>query len=194
MDTPDHGAASTVEVILTPKQQLGGQNHSAKAPATLGECDVAPAQTLHAHESEDEVPTCGWSAVGMWAMFVLGFVLLPCWWVGVAVGLKSGGDKQCLMMRRKKLPRAQNAAWWGCVAMSVASTLLLILVLSIRFGNEAPAQEGECPRNSRPIFRNVYIQADRSCKAHVCFLHAGPCAGPCFGSAHYGSVLATLAR
>jgi hypothetical protein len=141
MDTHDHGPASTVEVILTPKQQLGGQNRNTKAPATLGECELDPSQTLHAHESADGVPACGTSALGM---FVLGFIFLPCWWVGVAVGLKSGNDKQCSMMKRKKLPRAQNAAWWGCVAMSVVSALLLILLLSMYFGKTAPAQEGEC--------------------------------------------------
>jgi hypothetical protein len=130
-----------VEVVLPTKQQA--KKKGTKAPATLNQFEADATQPPPAVGKEDDVPACGLSAAGFWALFVVGWILPPCWWVGVAVGLKSGKDSEFLMLKRKKLSVAQNAAWWACVIMSLVSALVLILVLAIYFGKKAPVQEGE---------------------------------------------------
>jgi hypothetical protein len=130
-----------VEVVLPTKQQ--SKKKGTKAPATLNQFEADATQPQPAAGNEDEVPACGLSAAGFWALFVVGWILPPCWWVGVAVGLRGGKDRECLMLKRKKLSSAQSAAWWACVIMSLVSALVLILVLAIYFGKKAPAQEGE---------------------------------------------------
>lgn len=137
-------SAEGVQVNL-PKEGKKGKKNGTKAPATLNQFEITPATADAAATAEDAAPGCGWSATGLWILFLLGWVCPPCWWVGVAAGLRSGKDGEYLLKRRKKLQPQQNAAWWACVIMSVVSALVLILVLAIYFGRKAPAQEGESP-------------------------------------------------
>jgi hypothetical protein len=140
MATPEHEAAAEVQVMLTTKQQA--TKTGTKAPATLNQLEADAAQPQPAAGNGDEVPACGLSAAGFWALFVVGWILPPCWWVGVAVGLKGGKDRECLMLKRKKLSTAQNGAWWACVIMSLVSALVLLLVLPVWYGRRSAVQEG----------------------------------------------------
>lgn len=132
-------SAEGVQVNL-PKQQ--GKKKGTKAPATLNQFETNPA-SQDEHTAAVEAPGCGWSATGLWVLFALGWVFLPCWWIGVAAGLRTGRDGEFLVKRRKKLSTSQNYAWWACVIMSIVSGLVLILVLAIYFGRKAPEAEGK---------------------------------------------------
>jgi len=135
-----------IRVALPAEQQV--KKRGAKAPATLQQSGIESApgeRDSRTAGSPDDAPACpcGWSSAGLWTLFVLGWVFPPCWWVGVAAGLKTGSDSQFLIKRRRNLSPAHNTAWWACVLMSVVSTLVLILVLAIYFGQKGPAQQGE---------------------------------------------------
>lgn len=132
-------SADSVQVNL-PKS--GKKKNGTKAPATLNQFEISPAAAAAHDEAADSAPGCGWSNTGMWLLFITGFVFPPCFWVGVAAGLKSGQDGEFLVKRRKKLNTQQAYAWWGCVIMSFISAFILILVLAIYFGRKAPDVEG----------------------------------------------------
>jgi hypothetical protein len=134
-------SAEGVQVNL-PKEKKGKKN-ATKAPATLNQFEINPAAAESDGFAEDKQPGCGWSAKGLWILFLLGWVCPPCWWVGVAAGLRSGKDGEYLLKRRNKLPPQENKAWWACVIMSLVSAVVLILVLAIYFGQKAPLQEGK---------------------------------------------------
>jgi hypothetical protein len=133
-------SAEGVQVNL-PKQQKGKKT-ATKAPATLNQFEINPA-AQDEYTAADEAPGCGWSNTGMWGLFAVGWIFLPCWWIGVVAGLRSGQDGDFLVKRRKKLTTQQTYAWWGCVIMSFVSAIILILALSIALGRKAPEEEGE---------------------------------------------------
>jgi hypothetical protein len=118
-----------------------------KAPATLQQENAfhAPAHaehgTWHSSISSHAAPSCAsCKAVDpMWWLFVLGWVIAPCWWLGVARGLKTGQDRQCLVKRRTDLKPTQNYAWWANVAMTVVSAVLVVLVCAIHLSRPGPS-------------------------------------------------------
>jgi hypothetical protein len=121
------------------------EKKSAKSPATLREVQAAPV-SASAPVAVDE---SRWSSTCLWALFVLGWVFPPCWWAGVAGGLRTGRDSECLIKRRKGVSRSSTLAWMGSVLMTVVSTLVVVLVLSIYYGRPGPQQAGKahtaCP-------------------------------------------------
>lgn len=131
-------SADSVQVNLPKSKKKNGT----KAPATLNQFEISPAAAAAHDEAADSASGCGWSNTSMWLLFIIGFVFPPCFWVGVAAGLRSGRDGEFLVKRRKKLNTQQAYAWWGCVIMSFVSALILILVLAIYFGRKAPVVEG----------------------------------------------------
>jgi hypothetical protein len=74
----------------------------------------------------------------LWFLFVLGFICPPFWWAGSILGLH----------RRKKarqsagLSSSATAAWHGCIAMSIISTVAVVLGVALHYGRK-PA--GEVP-------------------------------------------------
>lgn len=88
--------------VMLPKP---GDNTKTKAPATLAQAAATyHTTTTNSSAAPDEADSC-WSKGTMWALFALGWVIAPCWWIGVAAGLKTGGPKQCLLKRRRGLSR-----------------------------------------------------------------------------------------
>jgi hypothetical protein len=136
-------ATSAEGVQVTLPKKIKGKKNGTKAPATLSQLEPILAVAGADGYAEDRQLGCGWSAKGLWILFLLGWLCPPCWWVGVAAGLRSGKDGEYLLKRRKKLPPQENKAWWACVIMSLVSALVLILVLAIYFGQKSPVQEGE---------------------------------------------------
>lgn len=112
----------------------GQEKSSAKSPAALQEAQPAPAPTAG----------CGWSNACMWALFVVGCVFPPCWWLGVAGGLRTGDTHEFLIKRCKGMTKSATIAWAASVLMTVVSSMTLILVLSIYYGRPGPQQEGMC--------------------------------------------------
>jgi hypothetical protein len=142
--------ADGIRVVLSEqRQQHTQQQHSTKTAADLDQHDRHCVRSgllqrnISSHDLNDQAATCRWSAAGLWTLFVVGWILPPCWWVGVAVGLRGGKDRECLILGRKKLSAAQNAAWWACVIMSLVSVLVLLLVLPMWYGRMSAAQAGE---------------------------------------------------
>ena len=88
---------------------------------------------------------CCWSSQCLWAAFALGWLFPPCWWAAAAAGLKSGGDRQCLVTRRRDINPSQAAAWRASVLMSLLSCVVLVLVLSIYYGRQSVQQAGKLP-------------------------------------------------
>lgn len=136
-------SAESIQVVLT--QNKPKPADGAKAPAALhnNQSEVQPAADGSSSKKAAAAgPGCKWSATVMWTLLVLGFVCPPLWWLGVAAGLTSGSDAQCLIKRRKALNKAQAAAWWGHVLMSLVCGIVLILVLAIWAGRKGPEQQG----------------------------------------------------
>ena len=124
-------SAEGVQVNLLLPKKKECKKGGTKAPARLNQLEATPAAAAADDCVEDKQPGCGWSAKGLWILFLLGWVCPPCWWVGVAAGLRSGKDGEYLLKRRRKLPPQENKAWRACVIMSLVSALVLILVLAI---------------------------------------------------------------
>jgi hypothetical protein len=123
-----------VQVGIGPQEK-----RTAKSPATLQEvqADRFPGSvTAVVDESR-------WSSTCLWVLFVLGWVFPPCWWAGVAGGLRTGRDSECLIKRRKGVNRSSTLAWMASVLMTVISTLAVVLVLSIYYGRPGPQQAGK---------------------------------------------------
>lgn len=81
-------------------------------------------------------------ATTLWLLFLLGWLLPPCWWLGTALGLHVGGG-DCLITRRSSSKSgSQAAAWRACVAMSIVSVLAVILVPAILMGRPSAKQAG----------------------------------------------------
>lgn len=92
-----------------------------------------------------------WSSKCLWALFVLGWLFPPLWWAGAAAGLKSGQDRQCLIVKRKRLSPKQVAPWRANVLMSLLSAVVLIVVLASYYGQLSTAHEGECLQHKRSV-------------------------------------------
>lgn len=165
-------SADGVQVNL-PKQQKGRKN-ATKAPATLNQFEINPA-AQDDYTAADEAPGCGWSNTGMWGLFAVGWIFLPCWWIGVVAGLRSGQDGEFLVKRRKKLTTQQTYAWWGCVIMSFVNAIILILALSIALGRKAPEAEGETQLHAnRPKLQLARPGMCAGCLLTNCFSFASP--------------------
>lgn len=134
-----HEDDAEVSVVVGPQPGKG-----AKAPALL-EASTAPADpTNHAsNQTANSNPKNVWSSNCMWAVFLVGFILPPLWWLDVAVGCEGGKDSECLIKRRKGMTKQQTLAWAASIVMTIVSALVLILVLSIYFGLPGPQQDGE---------------------------------------------------
>jgi hypothetical protein len=104
--------ADGIQVVLP--EQHTQQQHSTKTAANLDQHDWHDSHSgllqrnVSSHDLSDQAAACRWSAAGLWALFVVGWILPPCWWVGVAVGLRGGKDSEFLMLKRKVLPM-----WFG---------------------------------------------------------------------------------
>lgn len=128
-----------VAVVVGPQPGKG-----AKAPADL-EANTAPADPNDhaANQTANSNPRNVWSSNCMWAVFLVGFIFPPLWWLVVAVGCEGGKDNECLIKRRKGMTKQQTLAWAASIMMTVVSALVLILVLSIYFGRPGPQQDGK---------------------------------------------------
>lgn len=89
-----------------------------------------PGQKTTQRQQPTESGTCS-KLDSMWVLFIMGWVIAPCWWIGVATGSCTGKDSQCLIKRRQDLKPTQVAAWRANLAMTVISTVLVVLVCSI---------------------------------------------------------------
>lgn len=76
-----------------------------------------------------------WSAEVMWAFFCFGWVVMPCWWAVIAVGLTTGRDTECMFKRKAGLTGTQNAAWWASLFMTVVGAVALLLGCAVFFGH-----------------------------------------------------------
>lgn len=125
-----------VQVGLGPQEKL-----SAKSAATLQEVQAVPITgSVPADVAANESRR---SSSCLWALFVLGWVFPPCWWAGVAGGLRTGHDSECLIKRRKGLSRSSTIAWAASLIMTVATILVVVLVLSIYHGRPGHQQAGK---------------------------------------------------
>lgn len=107
-------------------------------------------------------PTAAASTTCFWVLFALGWILAPCWFVAVALGLRKGHDHECLITRKKGMSDASKWAWRGSLAMSILSILAVILVPAIVYGISAgPAQQGACASCS-PAHRGLLLVSHRA--------------------------------
>lgn len=103
----------------------------------------------------------------LWLLFVLGFICPPCWWAGSIVGLqrKRKGSQSAGMNS------SSTAAWHGCIAMSVISTVAVVLGVAIHYGRKP---HGECYRlEPNRLSSTVPHGAGSSCSRQP--LQACPC-------------------
>lgn len=122
-----------VEVVLNSQQQ------TIKAPAVLQATDQPRTVQSADHNNED---SNGLPSKLLWALFALGWLFPPCWWVAAA-GLQAGGDAQCLIKRRKGQSRSQTAAWRASVVMTAVSAAVLLLALPIYYGRSTVPRAGK---------------------------------------------------
>lgn len=108
---------------------LPNQGGKAKSAATLEETYAPSNAQQHAGNTSADP---SWSANTMWTLFAVGWLLAPCWWVGVASGFKIGS----LFKRKKGLNSSQTAAWFAHIFMTVASTVIVIVCASVLAGKK----------------------------------------------------------
>lgn len=119
---------------------LNSQQQNIKTPAVLKPTD----QSHEVHQAAlSKQGSYGLSSKSLWALFALGWLFPPCWWVAAAAGLQAGGDAQCLMQRRKGQSGSQSAAWRAGVAMTAVSAAVLVLALPIYYGRQAVPRAGK---------------------------------------------------
>jgi hypothetical protein len=113
MDPVDNAPAA-VHVLLP------NQGDKAKSATTFQD-------TKAQHHAEDAAVDASCSSKSMWALFAVGWLLAPCWWIGVASGFQLGS----LFKRRKGLNTSQTAAWYAHIFMTVASTVIIVVCCSV---------------------------------------------------------------
>jgi hypothetical protein len=119
---PADGTSAAVRVSVL------NQGGKAKSAATLQEDYAANAQQHADNTTTDH----SWSAKTMWSLFAVGWLLAPCWWVGVASGFKVGS----LFKRKKGLNSSQTTAWYAHIFMTVASAVIVIVCASVLVGKK----------------------------------------------------------
>lgn len=136
MENCADGAA--VHVILPGRQ---GQQQT-KAQAALADATAVSEHATWAADAAAADEARSWSSTQMWVMFGLGWLFTPGWWLGVAAGLTTGKDRQCLLRKRSGLKPGQQAAWVANLIMTVVSTLVVVLVCSIYLTRAAGTHKG----------------------------------------------------
>lgn len=147
--------------------QVGvGKQGPTKSPAALDEVLLQAAPTTAAATACSN-GNCSspkpWSSKCMWGLFLLGWLFPPAWCAGLAGGLRCGKDDECFIKRRKGMTTSTSIAWAANLLMSIASALVLILVLSIVYGRPGAQQEGEwpatvsCRKDSCPAGTAVHV-------------------------------------
>lgn len=120
---PADGASAAVRVVLP------NQSGKAKSAATLEETYAPSDAQEHVVGAAVDASL---SAKTMWTLFAVGWILVPCWWVGVASGFKLGS----LFKRRRGLNSSQTAAWYSHIFMTVASTVIIVVCCSVLAGKK----------------------------------------------------------
>jgi hypothetical protein len=129
-----------VQVVLAGQQvSAAAQKLAEHASAQVNTTQASAPVPTNSCTSPDRC----WSSQSFWTAFALGWLFPPCWWAAAAAGLKSGGDRQCLVLKRRCLNPSQAAAWRASVLMSVLSAVVLVLVLSIYYGQPGAPQDGK---------------------------------------------------
>lgn len=115
--------ANHAEVVIG-VHKTGQQN--TKAPATLEESAAFRPPDQHTEhntwhdQAEGNSSRCSKLDLS-WMLFILGWVIAPCWWVGVAMGLTTGADNKFLIVRKQGLKPTQVKAWWANLSMTTSA-------------------------------------------------------------------------